>query len=234
MNILIIEDEPLIAARLVREVRAFFGAAVQRLVHHDDLDELAESVAAGGFDLVLLDLNLYGQDGFNLFKLAGAARFQTIIVSAHVERALTGFDFGVLDFVAKPFSQDRLFQAFQRYQDSRDDNRSRTGSLVVKRMGNIALLPIDEIDHIQADGHYSKVMMRDGAAHFHDKPLDKLIAMLPDFFVRVHRSYAFNMRHFKRLNVEAGGKYSVATQFSEAIPVSRALYPALKESLASL
>jgi two-component system response regulator LytT len=232
MNVLIVEDEPLIAQRLMREVRIFFGERLGQLTHSDDIDEVLGSLRTGAVDLVLLDLNLHGDDGFRLLQLASAGAFRTIVVSAHAERALRAFDFGVLDFVAKPFSQARLRQAFQRYADSVGENKPR--SLLVKKMGSIELLAIDRINHVRADGHYTQVQMCDGSVHFHDSALDKLMDILPQHFLRVHRSYAVNMQHFARLRIEAGGKYLIDTHYAADIPVSRTLYPQVRSALSGL
>lgn len=232
MRVLIVEDEPLIAQRLAREVRAFFDAHLQGLVMGDDLDEVLATLRAGEVDLLLLDLNLHGDDGFRLLQLVGEGAFRTIIVSAHTERAVRAFDFGVLDFVAKPFSQLRLQQAFQRYADSAGQPRAR--ALLVKKMGGVESLPVDKISHVRADGHYSQVQMCDGSAHFHDSSLDRLLEGLPPHFLRVHRSYAVNLQHFARLQIEAGGKYSIDTHFASGIPVSRTLYPIVRIALTKL
>jgi len=232
MNVLIVEDEPLIAQRLVREVRTFFGERLVRLAQGEDVDEVLGILSEGGIDLLLLDLNLHGDDGFRLLDLVKQGKFRTIIVSAHAERAVQGFDFGVLDFVAKPFSQARLQQAFQRYADSAENGGAH--SLVIKKMGSIELLPIDKICCIRADGHYTQVRMCDGSEHFHDSALDKLMAVLPANFLRVHRSYAVNMRQFARLRIEAGGKYLIDTLTETDIPVSRSLYPAVRKALAKI
>ncbi len=232
MNILIVEDEPLIAQRLEREVRGFFGSRLGKLALGEDVDEVLAVLRAGEVDLLLLDLNLHGDDGFRLLELVNKGRFSTIIVSAYPERAVHGFDFGVLDFVAKPFSQARLHRAFQRYADRAAHGEAR--SLIIKKMGCIELLSFDEISHIRADGHYTRVHMCDGSGHFHDSSLDKLMAALPANFLRVHRSYAVNMRHFVRLHIEAGGKYLIDTLVEQGIPVSRSLYPAVRSALAKL
>lgn len=231
MNVMIVEDEPLIAQRLVREVRLFFGERLAMITQGDDLDELLATLRSGAVDLLLLDLNLHGDDGFRLLELAREGSFRTVIVSAHAERAVRAFDFGVLDFVAKPFSQARLQQAFQRYADSVGQVGAR--SLVIRKMGGVELLPIDKINHIRADGHYTQVLMCDGSGHFHDSALDKLMATLPPHFLRVHRSYAVNMQHFVRLRIAPGGRYLIDTQFAESIPVSRSLYPSVRAVLAS-
>lgn len=232
MRVLIVEDEPLIAQRLAREVRTFFRERLQALSHGDAIEEVLASLQAGTVDLLLLDLNLHGDDGFRLLQTVGEGAFRTIVVSAHAERAVRAFDFGVLDFVAKPFSQARLVQAFQRYAASANEPRAR--SLLVRKMGGIELLPIDRINHICADGHYTQLQMCDGSGHFHDYSLDKLLDVLPPQFLRVHRSYAVNMQHFARLRIEAGGKYLIDTHFTTGIPVSRTLYPLVRTALTKL
>lgn len=230
MRILIVEDEPLVAQRLQREVAGFFGARMQRMVHCDTLAGTRSTLKEEQFDLVLLDLNLYGEDGFMLLDITGPANFNTIVVSAYVERALTAFDVGVLDFVAKPFSSARLTQAFQRHLDS--SNKARSRKLLVRRLGDIELVEFNAISHIRANGHYSELVMADGGTRFHDQPLEKLLESLGDGFLRVHRSYAVNLAHVLRLKVGAGGRYGIETRFAQAIPVSRSLFPALKTILA--
>ena len=88
-----------------------------------------------------------------------------------------------------------------------------------------------EIDHVQADGHYSNIVLRSGEQCFHDLAIDKLMALLPPHFLRVHRSYLVNSLGFKRLLIGAGGKYALDTHTSTGIPVSRSSYPALKRRL---
>ena len=163
--------------------------------------------------------------------LAGSAAFQTIVVSAHAERSITAFDFGVLDFVAKPFSRERLHKALQRYTDRAGPAAARAASLAVKKRGALEWIAMAEIDHVQADGHYSNIVLRSGEQCFHDLAIDKLMALLPPHFLRVHRSYIVNSLGFKRLRIGAGGKYALDTQTSTGIPVSRSSYPMLKQRL---
>ena len=65
-------------------------------------------------DLVLLDLNLNGDNGFDLLTTAVSESFHTIVISAYKDQAITAFEYGILDFVPKPFNRDRLEQAFDR------------------------------------------------------------------------------------------------------------------------
>ena len=227
MNVLILEDEPLIAQGLEREVRAHFGTRLTALALHDNVEQALAALRQHDYDLLLLDLNLHGADGYDLLRLAQKAPFQTIIVSAHAERSITAFEFGVLDFVAKPFSHERLHKALQRYTG----RHTQAASLAVKKRGALEWIAMADIDHVQADGHYSNIVLRSGEHCFHDLPIDKLMALLPPHFLRVHRSYIVNSLGFKRLQIAAGGKYTLDTQTSTGIPVSRSSYPALKQRL---
>jgi two-component system response regulator LytT len=65
----------------------------------------------------------------------------------------------------------------------------------------------------------------------HDKSIERLLNIHPLFFVRTHRSYAVNLHYVKRINIESGGKYSIESQFSKTIPLSRSYYPLIKEAL---
>lgn len=230
MNLLIIEDEPLIAQRLARQARDYYGSRLKRLEICDELEIALERIKTVSFDLVFLDLNLFGQDGFDILKQANAESFHTIIVSAHADLAIRAFEFGVLDFVAKPFTESRLIKALERF-DSQLPHNPSTQSLAVKKRGQLQLLPIQDINFIQAEGHYSLIWMTDGNSYLHDKSIERLLNILPLFFVRTHRSYAVNLHYVKRINIESGGKYSIESQFSKTIPLSRSYYPLIKEAL---
>jgi two-component system response regulator LytT len=228
MNILIIEDEPLIAQRLKRNLQEYYSSRLKKLEHCDQLEDAIEKIQTTSFDLVLLDLNLFGKDGFDILHLTNASSFHTIVVSAYADQAVRAFEYGVLDFVAKPFTGERLIKALQRF-DNHSSQHSYTQSLAVRKLGQLQLLTIQDINYIQADGHYSLVWMIDGSSHLHDKPIERLLNILPDYFLRTHRSYAVNLQHAKHINLESGGKYSINSLSSSLIPVSRSYYPSVKE-----
>ena len=59
-------------------------------------------------DLLLLDLNLDGGNGFDILKYTVSQSFHTIIISAYTDQAITAFQYGVLDFIPKPFRDEEL------------------------------------------------------------------------------------------------------------------------------
>ena len=114
LRIALVEDEEIVARRLQRLLGRVLGdrrTSITRLTNlHDALDYLADHP----IDLLFLDLDLGGEDGFRLLGEAVAASFHTIIVSARHDQALRAFEYGVVDFVAKPYTEDRLRQAIER------------------------------------------------------------------------------------------------------------------------
>src|SRR5690606_35785413 len=114
MNVLIVEDESRIARRIERMTCDILGNALQSITHINTLHEALKFIENSSLDIVLLDLNLNGDNGFDLLTTAVSGSFHTIIVSAYKDQAITAFEYGVLDFVPKPFNRDRLEQAFNR------------------------------------------------------------------------------------------------------------------------
>src|SRR5688572_16580366 len=114
MRILIAEDESVIARRLERMVKEILGERAGSVAVKESLADAGEYLFEKPIDLLLLDLNLNGEDGYDLLKLAAAGSFQTIVVSANSDRALEAFQYGVLDFVPKPFDLERLKRALDR------------------------------------------------------------------------------------------------------------------------
>src|SRR5688572_31129759 len=111
MKILIVEDEPVLAQRLARFCREILGGQLESLRVASMFSEASARLDESPIDLLLLDLNLHGRDGMQLLASSVAGSFHTIIVSANTEQALRAFEYGVIDFVPKPFSRERLEQA---------------------------------------------------------------------------------------------------------------------------
>ncbi|WP_086933461.1 LytR/AlgR family response regulator transcription factor [Agarilytica rhodophyticola] len=229
MNIVIVEDEYMVAKRLRRFVdNAFSNSKIHIQVFHsidDANDYLAENIIDGLF----LDLNLQGEDGFDLLKQHLSQSFHTVIVSANTDRAIDAFDIGVLDFVAKPFTQERIQKAVDRMQQNIGEGRSKY--IAYKHLGRIELLPIKNIHYIKACGHYCEIFTREHTTILHDKNMDKLLAVLPNTYERIHRSYALPLDSITSIHSEEGSKYWVNLLDGEKLPVGRTRYKALKARL---
>jgi DNA-binding LytR/AlgR family response regulator len=176
-----------------------------------------ELVRGRSLDLLFLDLNLNGRDGFRLLEEAAAAPFQTVVVSAHHDQALRAFEYGVTDFVAKPWSAERLRLAIERV--TKRDVRGGARRLVVRRGRETRSIEIDQIVYVRGADDYSEIHLDDGTAHLHEKSLTALEAILPAAFTRVHRSYIVNAAKARGLRSDNGRVVVVLERAT--VPVGR-------------
>ena len=137
MRILVVEDEPVIARRLLRLLGEILQQPAGSIDSARSFDVAQTMLQQNQYDLLCLDLNLHGQDGFDLLAAAVAGRHQTIVISANTDRALTAFEYGVVDFVPKPFDRERLAQALSRVSAThRPQSTARQGADVSRRQQN--------------------------------------------------------------------------------------------------
>jgi two-component system response regulator LytT len=231
MKLVIIEDEPLVAQRLERFCREVLGEGLERLHRAASFAEASAWLAENTVDVVLLDLNLEGQDGMELLQRSVASAFHTVIVSANTDRALEAFQYGVLDFVPKPFSRERLAQALARVRGPVMRGGQATQNLAVKKAGRIELVPVDSVLFVQGAGNYSELVLADGRRELHDKTLEKLEALLPGDFERTHKSYLVRMSAVKALHASEGSHYELELKNGACLPVGRSRYKELRERL---
>lgn len=221
MNVLIVEDEEIVSRRLARLIRAILGPRLAALETAATIDAALARLRAGPLDLVFLDLDLNGRDGFQVLREAAAGAFQTIIVSAHAGQAIHAFEYGVTDFVAKPYSEDRLRQALARVDEREPALRAQLRVLAVRSHGEVRLLPIDALVRVSAADDYAELHCADGTTCLHDKTLATLAHLLPPQFERVHRSHIVDVRRIARWQVTEGSRYVLVLDRGDEVPASR-------------
>lgn len=228
MKILIIEDEARIAKRIERMIKNIFAGEITSLQLADSLETGKDFISKNEIDLLCLDLNLNGADGFDVLESVVAESFHTIIISAYKEKALRAFEYGVLDFVPKPFDEARLAKACGRI---RAKNSEETGIkfLAIKKKGKRLLIPIEQIKYIKGAGIYTELYLKNGKKEIHNKTLENLTSILPQSFERIHKSYLVEMTQAKEISVEPGSKYNLVMQDGERLPIGRTRYKEIKE-----
>ena len=230
MRILIVEDEPIIARRIKRMVQAIIDQKELQIAICNSVDQGMQYLAENEIDLLFLDLNLHGEDGFEILEKMVAAPFHTIIISANKDRAITAFEYGVLDFVPKPFNQERLTRALERFSGSENKSgQSNAKYLAIQKRGRHQLLEVQELMYIKGAGIYTELFFENGKKEIHNKSLEKLSQLLPEQFDRIHKSYIVNAQFIEELLVEGGGKYSVILKNGAELPISRSRYKTLRD-----
>lgn len=95
-------------------------------------------------DLLLLDLNLNWEDGFSLLQHLLAEACDVIVASAYGKRALKAFEYGVLDFVPNPFSEEQLRRVIDRYLEGQGNEGQPLQKLTVKGWERIIFIDVSD------------------------------------------------------------------------------------------
>jgi len=222
MKIIIVEDEILLAQRLQRLCQNILGNKLSSIKLFSNLGDADDYVSSNTIDLMFLDLNLQGQDGFQLLKKNMAGAFHTIVVSAYANRAIEAFEYGVLDFVPKPFTEKRIKQAIDRLEnnDTRTDQHA-TKYVSVKKLDSIEIIAVSNILYLKGAGNYSELFLKDGETRLHDKSLSRLLDILPNKFDRLHKSFVVAMDCVVSLEAVSSSDYQAVLNNGVKVPISR-------------
>jgi two-component system response regulator LytT len=113
--------------------------------------------------------------------------------------------------------------------DARTDPPARY--LAVRTSGRVSLIDVEHVHYLQGAGSYSELVLRDGSTELHDKPLKRLVTLLPDDFVRIHRSYVVRMSAVAHFHSREGSRYAVELRDGTTLPVGRTRVDAVRDRL---
>ncbi len=230
MRILIVEDEPAIARRLQGFCGSILGRQLEGATIAESFEAACDATERSAYDVMLLDLRLHERDGMELLARSVCGSFHTIVVSASTDQALRALDYGAIDFVAKPFTEERLAQALRRAMPGgRSAGPARC--LGVRKLGRIELVAVDDVIYVEGADKYSELVLASGRRELHGKTLSALEAVLPPSFERIHKSYLVRWSEVSRLHAHEGGVHEAELRNGVRLPVGRARFQALKSRL---
>lgn len=229
MNVIIVEDEIMIFRRLKRMMESILNDKCTSIQSATNLKQATSLAKKFNNVLVCLDLNLSGEDGFDLLRRAVVEPFQVVVVSANVDRAVEAFDLGVVDFVVKPFTQERLAKALDRVLATQKGQTLR--QIAAVKNGKMELINLEDIVAIHGDGDYSNIETVNGTLFLHNKTLKNLEGQLPDDFIRVHRSHLVNRGFIRKMVRSESGNKILLCENDVEVPVGRSFNDALERAL---
>ena len=239
---LIIDDEPL--ARLVIREYLATHPNIRVLQECGDGFEGVKAIMQHQPDLVFLDIQMPKINGFEMLELADNPP-AVIFTTAFEEYAIRAFEAHAVDYLLKPFSKDRFDKALLKWQDGKEKSAEHTRQLlqdiseqpsghnrvVVKENGKIKIIPVPQLQFLEAADDYVKLHTADGCflknktmAYF-EKTLDAA------GFVRIHRSYIVNIQLITRLDPYEKESWLAILSNGKKLPVSKTGYTKLKEVL---
>ena len=230
MRILIVEDERPTAEDIKLLVEKILHNEITSIHIETTLESAMFYLKEKPVDVLLLDLNLNAKDGFQLLKQVVSQSFHTIIISANINRAIEAFEYGVLDFIPKPYNIERLKAAFKRLKSSHALDGHSIKYLSVKTGFEIRIIPIEDIRYFKSANIYVELHLNDGHKVIHDKSIKQLVPLLPANYCRIHKSYLVDVGKIESIQTLGGGKYRVILKSGESLPVSRKKINLLKNS----
>ncbi len=241
-KIVIIDDEPL-ARSVVKEY----------LQKHPAL-ELMEECGDGfaGFkaiqqhqpDLIFLDIQMPKITGFEMLELLEQPP-AVIFTTAFDEYAIKAFEEHAVDYLLKPFSQERFDKAIQKWAEKKPVAEKVNNSLldmvslsptqnqriVVKNGSKIKIIPAHDVYYLEAADDYVKIHTQEGY-FLKSKTMNHFEQMLDgQQFVRCHRSYIINVQQITRIDAYEKDSHVAILRAGAKVPVSRGGYGKLKEVL---
>ena len=183
--------------------------------------------------VVLLDISLEDENGFDLLDKFPQPTFQVIFTTAHDEFALKAFRYHALDYLLKPINPVELAQAIDRVKQEVIPNfQAKISNLLEstrnKQLNKITLnsqegmvfLRLDQIIRIESEGSYSTFYLLNQERHVVSRPMREFEELLPkDLFFKLHQSHLINLAFVKKILREEGG-YALMEEGCK-VPIAR-------------
>lgn len=191
LRTLIVEDDPV--QRIITRGHVERLPALQLVGMVSDVKEAERALSEGDIDLLILDIGLPGESGYQFLQRLPAAP-ATIVTTADPGNAIEGFEHGVVDLLVKPFSFERLVQAAQRAGNSLIGKRTLQSAASTKTISlacgrRLVAVPVIDILVLEALGNHVKVHTRKERllATVTMKTLERELE--GQGFVRIHRRF---------------------------------------------
>ena len=224
-RVLIADDEPLARERL-RTLITEVEPGMDIVGEAADGTSAAASIMALNPDIVFLDVQMPGADGFDVIEAVGPDRMPAVIfVTAFDRYALRAFDVHALDYLLKPFDDARFGRALSRAKEKLahylPPQPRAPERLVVRSRGQVLFVSVADIDWIEAAGYYACLHVGSDT-HILRRSLSELEQDLGDEkFIRIHRSIVVNLDRIRGLELQSGGEYEVVLKSKVRLRLSR-------------
>ena len=235
---LIVDDEKPARSRLTLCLRREPDVEIVGMAR-DGL-EAVKQIRALSPDLIFLDVRMPHLDGFGVINEVGVdAMPSTIFVTAYDEHAIKAIEAHALDYLLKPFSDERFETAFAHARkqlalrssnqlpaaapaDGADTKRLYPERIAMRTNGRILFLDVNQIDWIEAAGIYVHLHMGDKTHLYRSTLAQTLKRLNPHQFVRLHRSAVVNISRIVELHPRGHGDYTVVLVGGKQLTLSRA------------
>jgi two-component system, LytTR family, response regulator len=245
LRVLIADDEPLARQR----IEDLLPPSVDLVATASTGDEAIEKIRELKPDLVFLDVQMPGKTGLEVVEAIGEWMPATIFVTAFDQFALKAFDVAAVDYLVKPFDDERFAQALKRARKAielreveqmtrrllgflqEEPKQKFLDRIAVESRGQVRVVPVARIDYITASGPYAELHVGDKTYAVRERMQTLEEQLDPVVFFRTHRSAIVRLDRIDSLLHRPGGDYAVRLKDGTELDVSRARRDELQQRL---
>ncbi len=203
INILIVEDEDLVAAHITTILDKSFGNQLS-IKYADNIEDGINVLLHNAIDIVLLDLQVGNRNGIEILQFFEKPTFKTIVITAYTENMVNFFEYGIVAYILKPIETIKLVKAINKITTSINTAATIATTSILLPVTNSQKLAINVTDiiYIQANGRYVQITL----ANIKEpvtitKNIGEVEKTLPtNMFIRVHNAYIVNKNYVAMVN----------------------------------
>ncbi len=248
MRALIIDDEYLARQRLIKLLENEGDVIVVGQARNGK--EALTLIEAKKPDLIFLDVKMPVMNGLEMLNKLERDPY-VVFTTAYDKYALEAFDAEAIDYLLKPFDEERLTVALDRVRRQVDQKKSADFAkklnrfmktieaesseflekLVLKERGREITVLLDDVMWIEADGNYLRLISPEGV-WLHRISMNEIEEQLdPDRFLRIHRSFLINVNALEGLQYRGNNEYKVKFPNGKELTSGRAYKPRIDDYL---
>lgn len=197
-------------------------------------------------DLVFLDIEMPGNNGFDLLEMFSSIPFKVIFTTAYDKYAIKAIKYSAMDYLLKPIDIDELKEAVSRIETKKDLGQAKYEALLnniksdnkrkkvaIPDIEGLIFVFIDEIVRCESDSNYTYIYLINKKKITASRTLGDFEELFSEEnFFRVHRSHLINLDHLKKY-IKGDGGFAVMADDSR-VEVSRRKKPEFLEVLATI
>ena len=220
MKVLVVDDSRLARLELAQQLNHISGSSL--IGEAANIRQAKQQIETLKPDVVLLDINMPGGDGFKLLEQLDYLP-QVIFVTAYDHYALKSFEYNALDYLLKPVTLSRLQAAFDKLQPV-----SQTGQKLalhqqffIKDGENCFFVKLADVICFEAMGNYTRVHLAQATPATY-RSISAVAQRLPaEVFFRANRSWIINTQYIKEITPSIAGGFDVVLQHNKQVEISR-------------
>jgi two-component system LytT family response regulator len=229
LSALIVDDERLARSELRRLLSAHVDVAI--VGEAANADESESRLRAGGVDVLFLDIQMPGANGFELLERLDTLP-AVIFATAYDKYAVRAFEVNALDYLLKPIRPDRLSAALSKIREARaSEKRPRLDRVFLRDGDRCWIVAVDDIVLLEAEGNYARAYFGSERPLIRSS-LQTLESRLDSSrFFRASRRHLVNLRHIERVEHAVDDSYVLRLRGGHLVAASRRQSRKLRETL---